>query len=30
MTESDKKDCDVNTRFRLDETREGYKVPFVK
>lgn len=30
MTESDKKDYDVNTWFRLDEMREGYKVLFVK
>lgn len=30
MTESDKKDYDVNTWFRLDEMREGHKVLFVK
>jgi hypothetical protein len=30
MTESDKKDYDVNTWFRLDEMREGCKVLFVK
>jgi hypothetical protein len=30
MTESDKKDYDVNTWLRLDEMREGYKVLFVK
>lgn len=30
MTESDKKDYDVNTWLRLDEMREGYKALFVK
>lgn len=30
MTESDKKCYDVNTWFRLDEMREGYKALFVR
>lgn len=30
MTESDKGDCDVTTRFPLDEMREGYKALFAR